>query len=132
MQLVHTVCLKYDGVCSPVYIVLDAIDDLIEKAVRSERYLRISLFRSILATFGNTVILEHRAAIGWDDIKDAYVVLPTKQEQVAILNFLDHENRQKSDTLIEEQQSLIRLLKEKTTGGDQSCRHQRFETLMHR
>lgn len=40
------------------------------------------------------------------------IVLPTLQEQEAIANFLDHETA-KIDTLIEQQQQLIQLLKEK-------------------
>ena len=45
-------------------------------------------------------------------LKDLNLLCPTIAEQVQIANFLDHETA-KIDTLIEEQQSLIRLLKEK-------------------
>ena len=41
-----------------------------------------------------------------------FLAMPPKHEQEMIANFLDHETA-KIDTLIEEQQSLIRLLKEK-------------------
>ena len=47
-----------------------------------------------------------------EDIKNAYLARPTLEEQEALTNFLDRETA-KIDTLIEEQQSLIRLLKEK-------------------
>jgi type I restriction enzyme S subunit len=100
----------YNGVCSPVYIVLGVN----EEAMESRFALRIfenTPFQKYLATFGNG-ILEHRAAIGWDDIKGAHVPLPSKAEQRAILNFLDHETA-KIDALIEKQQRLIELLKEK-------------------
>ncbi|WP_151789565.1 restriction endonuclease subunit S [Acinetobacter nosocomialis] len=100
----------YDGICSPVYIVLQA-----KKDVFLERFaLRIfenTPFQKYLATFGNG-ILEHRAAINWEDIKNKYVPLPTLDEQKNILDFLDHETS-KIDRLIEKQQQLIELLKEK-------------------
>ncbi len=68
-------------------------------------------FQKYLATFGNG-ILEHRAAINWEDIKNKYVPLPTLDEQKNILDFLDHETT-KIDHLIEKQHQLIELLKEK-------------------
>ena len=101
---------EYDGVCSPVYIVLDPD----ENVVHSRFALRIfenSPFQKYLATFGNG-ILAHRAAIGRDDIKGAYIPVPSKEEQLSILNFIDHETA-KIDTLIDKQQQLIKLLKEK-------------------
>src|SRR5690554_764339 len=101
---------EYDGVCSPVYIVLQAYSEVIERRF-ALRVFENKPFQKYLATFGNG-ILEHRAAIGWDDIKGAYIPLPSKKEQVAILNFLDHETA-KIDTLIDKQQQLIQLLKEK-------------------
>jgi len=100
----------YDGVCSPVYIVLDTNSELVEQRF-ALRLFENSTFQKYLATFGNG-ILEHRAAIGWDDIKGAYIPLPTKLEQKAILSFLDYETA-KIDTLIAKQQQLIALLKEK-------------------
>jgi len=100
----------YDGVCSPVYIVLDTDHEVIEQRF-ALRVFENKPFQKYLATFGNG-ILEHRAAIGWDDIKGAYVAVPSMDEQLAILNFLDHETA-KIDTLIEKQQQLIKLLKEK-------------------
>ncbi len=100
----------YDGVCSSDYIVLEA-----KKDVLLNRYgLRVfenSAFQKHLATFGNG-ILAHRAAIGWDDIKGAYIPLAPMDEQENILKFLDYETAQ-IDTLIDKQQTLITLLKEK-------------------
>ncbi|SOD16911.1 restriction endonuclease subunit S [Nitrosomonas ureae] len=101
---------EYDGVCSPVYIVLDANGEAVERRF-ALRVFENKPFQKYLSTFGNG-ILEHRAAIGWDDIKGAYIAVPSKEEQLAILNFLDHETA-KIDTLIEKQQQLIKLLKEK-------------------
>ena len=100
----------YDGICSPVYIVLQSLS-----GVYLERFaLRIfenSFFQKYLSTFGNG-ILEHRSAINWDDIKGKYVPLPPLDEQKNILNFLDHETA-KIDSLIAKQEKLIELLKEK-------------------
>jgi type I restriction enzyme, S subunit len=101
---------NYNGVCSPVYIVLDANEHILQKRF-ALRVFENKPFQKYLATFGNG-ILEHRAAIGWDDIKGAYIPIPSKEEQLSILNFLDHETN-KIDTLIEKQQQLIKLLQEK-------------------
>ena len=46
------------------------------------------------------------------ELKNSVIVLPTKGEQENIANFLDHETA-KIDTLIDKQQQLIQLLKEK-------------------
>jgi type I restriction enzyme S subunit len=46
------------------------------------------------------------------DLKKFDILVPSKQEQQKIANFLDHETA-KIDTLIEKQQQLIALLKEK-------------------
>lgn len=100
----------YDGVCSPVYIVLEPLCEVIESRF-AFRVFENKPFQKYLSTFGNG-ILEHRAAIGWDDIKGAYVAVPPTSEQLCILSFLDHETA-KIDTLIEQQQQLIQLLKEK-------------------
>lgn len=100
----------HDGVCSPVYIVLEPITHVIERRL-ALRIFENKYFQKYLSTFGNG-ILEHRAAIGWDDIKNAYVAIPPFIEQQAILSFLDHETA-KIDVLIEKQQQLIQLLKEK-------------------
>lgn len=100
----------YDGICSPVYIVLQSLS-----GIYLERFaLRIfenSFFQKYLSTFGNG-ILEHRAAINWDDIKGKYVPLPPLIEQENILNFLDYETAQ-IDSLIVKQEKLIELLKAK-------------------
>jgi type I restriction enzyme S subunit len=53
-----------------------------------------------------------RQTLGRDDFKSTIVFLPTFQEQKQIANFLDHETA-KIDQLIEKQQKLIQILKEK-------------------
>ena len=101
---------EYDGVCSPVYIVLDVNKHVVQRRF-ALRVFENRPFQKYLSTFGNG-ILEHRAAIGWDDIKGADIPVPTREEQLSILNFLDHETI-KIDILIEKQRQLIKLLKEK-------------------
>jgi len=51
-------------------------------------------------------------ALNLGPLADTFVVVPTGEEQQKIANFLDHETA-KIDTLIEKQQRLIKLLKEK-------------------
>ena len=100
----------YDGVCSSVYIILEAKEEVLLNRY-ALRIFENTAFQKYLSTFGNG-ILAHRSAIGWDDIKGAYIPLAPMDEQKSILKFLDHETAQ-IDTLIEKQQTLIKLLKEK-------------------
>lgn len=99
----------FDGVCSPVYIILEPRKNFLKRY--SLRIFENTLFQKHLATFGNG-ILEHRAAIKWDDIRGQIIPLPSKDEQSNILKFLDHETA-RIDNLIGKQQQLIELLKEK-------------------
>lgn len=99
-----------DGICSPVYIVLDPKDDvIIERFVL--RIFEEKEFQAFAQSFGNG-ILAHRSAIGWDDLKNVLVALPPIPEQILLASFLDHETA-RIDALVEEQQRLIELLKEK-------------------
>lgn len=50
--------------------------------------------------------------VNGNELKNSVILLPSKMEQEKIANFLDHETA-KIDTLIEKQQQLIKLLKEK-------------------
>ena len=100
----------YDGVCSPVYIVLEIHEKKIDPRFALRVFANVG-FQKYLATFGNG-ILAHRAAIGWDDIKGAYIPTPPIKEQNQIAAFLDYETA-KIDALIEKQQQLIALLGEK-------------------
>ncbi|WP_270672006.1 restriction endonuclease subunit S [Aeromonas sp. QDB17] len=100
----------YDGICSPVYIILDANTDVVEQRY-ALRLFENKPFQKHLAILGNG-ILEHRAAIGWDDIKGQYIPFPSLPEQHTIAAFLDYETA-RIDRLIAQQQRLIELLKEK-------------------
>ena len=100
----------YDGVCSPVYIVLKPQNDVVESRF-AFRIFENRAFQTFAQSFGNG-ILEHRCAINWDILKPIGVSIPPKNEQMAILAFLDRETA-KIDGLVAEQRRLIELLKEK-------------------
>jgi type I restriction enzyme S subunit len=100
----------YDGVCSPVYIVLKPQNDVVESRF-AFRIFENRAFQTFAQSFGNG-ILEHRCSINWDILKPIGVGIPPKDEQLAILEFLDQETA-KIDALVVEQQRLMALLKEK-------------------
>ncbi len=54
----------------------------------------------------------NQASLSTNSIKNIYLNIPDEDEQTKIANFLDHETSQ-IDTLIDKQQTLIQLLKEK-------------------
>jgi type I restriction enzyme, S subunit len=101
---------EYDGVCSPVYIVLKPQNDVVESRF-AFRIFENKAFQTFAQSFGNG-ILEHRCSINWDILKPIGVGVPPKDEQQAILEFLDQETA-KIDELVAEQQRLMELLKEK-------------------
>jgi type I restriction enzyme, S subunit len=74
------------------------------------KYLTNNVF--VLNQFSKCARGTTRQTLGRDDFKSATVVLPPFEEQEKIANFLDHEVA-KIDTLIDKQQQLIKLLKEK-------------------
>jgi type I restriction enzyme S subunit len=100
----------YDGVCSPVYIVLKPQNDVIESRF-AFRIFENRAFQTFAQSFGNG-ILEHRCAINWDILKTIGVGVPPMDEQRAILAFLDHETA-KIDELTIETYKVIELLKER-------------------
>ena len=100
----------YEGVCSPVYIVLTPRQAVVEPRF-AFRIFEDKRFQAYAQSLGNG-ILAHRCAIGWDDLKGIVVGIPSAAEQKSILNFLDRETA-KIDALIAEQQRLVELLQEK-------------------
>jgi restriction endonuclease S subunit len=78
---------NYIGVCSPVYIVLRPIADVVEPRFAFRIFEQRS-FQTYAQSFGNG-ILEHRCAINWDILKGIGVGLAPRIEQMAILNYLD-------------------------------------------
>ncbi|WP_051530382.1 restriction endonuclease subunit S [Halomonas halodenitrificans] len=98
------------GVCSPVYIVLRPL----EEKVLPRYALRVfenKEFQKLAQSFGQGILV-HRSAIGWDNLKNIKVPMPGTTEQAQLSTFLDHETS-RIDALVEEQQHLIELLKEK-------------------
>ena len=101
---------KHRGVCSPVYIVLTPKLNKVEERY-AFRILEIKKFQQYAQSFGNG-ILEHRASISWDILKNIGLPLPSIEEQRKILQFLDIEIT-KIDNLVKDQERLIELLREK-------------------
>jgi type I restriction enzyme S subunit len=101
---------NYDGVCSPIYIVLTPNHSLVEPrfAFRIFECKQLQLYAQ---SFGNG-ILEHRRSINWQTLKTIPVPVPPLREQQTIAAFLDRETA-KIDRLVAEQRRLIELLKEK-------------------
>jgi len=99
---------KYTGCVSPAYTVLNATKEI------EPRFYR-HLFKSkpfIAALQSTTDSLRDGKSITFYQFGAIPLILPAKTEQEAIANFLDHETA-KIDILIEKQQQLIKLLKEK-------------------
>ncbi len=99
---------NYVGCVSPAYTVLNASKDI------SPNFFRY-FFKSrpfIVALQSTTDSLRDGKSITFDQFGAIPLVLPKIDEQLKIANFLDHETT-KIDTLIEKQQQLIKLLKEK-------------------
>lgn len=109
----------YDGVCSPVYIVLRTAPNSGVDTRYALRVFENTTLQKHLSSFGNG-ILAHRAAISWDDIKGQYLPLPSIEEQRTIAAFLDYETA-RIDKLISQQQRLIELLKEKRQAVISHC-----------
>jgi type I restriction enzyme S subunit len=100
----------YNGVCSPVYIVLTPRNDVVDSRF-AFRIFEDGHFQEYAQSFGNG-ILEHRRSINWDILKTIPVPVPPLPEQRAIASFLDRETS-KIDALVSEQRRLVELLKEK-------------------
>ncbi|ENJ1523273.1 restriction endonuclease subunit S [Vibrio parahaemolyticus] len=82
------------------------------KALKSEFlwYLFSSWFVRTQVTIGSDSVAQPNLNLG--SLKDLHLIVPSINEQTQIADFLDHETA-KIDTLIEKQQQLIKLLKEK-------------------
>ncbi|MBY4013482.1 restriction endonuclease subunit S [Rhodococcus fascians] len=100
---------SYAGVCSPVYIVLRH-DPAVVALRFALRIFEASAFQKYAQSFGNG-ILEHRRAISWDTLKNLRIPLPSLDEQVAIIDFLDSECSA-IDALIAKASKMIATLRE--------------------
>lgn len=100
---------KYNGIVSPAYSVFR----FNEKAVPDYMHylLRIDIYVDHFKT-RSTGVIDSRLRLYPESFADVSILLPSIEEQGRIVNFLDHETA-KIDTLIEKQQQLIQLLKEK-------------------
>ncbi|NOE77830.1 restriction endonuclease subunit S [Vibrio cholerae] len=100
---------KYKGIVSPAYSVFRFFDnanpDFMHYLFRTDLYTGHFKTRS-------TGVIDSRLRLYPESFFDVDILLPTLGEQTQIANFLDHETA-KIDTLIEKQQQLIKLLKEK-------------------
>ncbi|EHU9472539.1 restriction endonuclease subunit S [Vibrio vulnificus] len=98
----------YVGCVSPAYTVLEAIKNV------SARYYKYLLKSKpyIAALQASTDSLRDGKSISFEQFSNIWLPLFEVGEQAQIANFLDHETA-KIDTLIEKQQQLIKLLKEK-------------------
>jgi len=105
LKSLRTALSKIDVVVSTGYIVLHCNHLLDRNYVR---WLLQEFDVAHMKTLGAGV----RQTVNFSDIANCYFYLPEQLEQRKIAHFLDHETA-KIDSLIEKQQQLIQLLKEK-------------------
>lgn len=99
-----------NGVCSPVYIVLRPIDEMVETRF-ALRIFAHRTFQTYAQSFGNG-ILAHRAAIGWDTLKSIGVPVPPLDEQRVILEYVDASTA-RFEALVVEAEAGVELLMER-------------------
>ncbi|EPT8871868.1 restriction endonuclease subunit S [Cronobacter dublinensis] len=103
----------YEGIVSPAYFVYKPNNVLFELA--HPRYVHYLLRNPIYVTqylSRSKGIRVNQWDLDPDEFRNIELLLPDKTEQEKIYSFLDHETA-KIDNLIEKQQQLIELLKEK-------------------
>ena len=100
---------KHEGIVSPAYSVFrfmkHACPDYMHYLLRTDLYADYFKARS-------TGIMDSRLRLYPDVFADVALLLPPEEEQTQIAKFLDYETA-KIDALIEKQQQLIALVKEK-------------------
>jgi type I restriction enzyme S subunit len=100
---------KYDGIVSPAYSVFrfheNASPDYMHYLLRTDLFTGHFKTRS-------TGVIDSRLRLYPESFANVPILVPQIPEQIQIANFLDHETA-KIDTLIDKQQQLIKLLKEK-------------------
>lgn len=104
---------EYEGIVSPAYFVYEPIAKMFDLAI--PKYIHYLLRHPIyVAQYlrQSKGIRVNQWDLDPDEFKKIELLLPAKEEQKKIINFLDHETA-KIDALIEKQQRLIELLKEK-------------------
>lgn len=104
---------EFEGIVSPAYFVYEPRNILFDLA--HPRYIHYLLRNPIYITqymSRSKGIRVNQWDLDPDEFKTIELLLPSKNEQSKIFNFLDHETA-KIDALIEKQQQLISLLQEK-------------------
>lgn len=101
---------RHAGICSPVYVVMRHNSSLVDP-----RFIDLILsspsYQNYAQSFG-TGILDHRRAIGWNELKVIHLPLPPLTEQTAIADWAIKE-RERINTLIFKKTCFIDLLREK-------------------
>lgn len=82
------------------------------KKVNQEFLMFVTQSESFFCAFENNITTTNQPNISSEGIEDIRFICPNIVEQTQIANFLDHETA-KIDILIDKQQQLIKLLKEK-------------------
>ena len=105
MRSLRSALVKERGIITSAYLALEPKD--IQPRYLSH-LLRAYDITKVFYSMGGGL----RQSTKFKDLKRLTIITPSKEEQVAISNFLDHETA-KIDALIQEQERLIELLKEK-------------------
>jgi type I restriction enzyme S subunit len=100
----------YDGVCSTVYVVMTPASKACSPSFLKHIF-SMKPFQKHAQSLGDG-ILEHRAAIGWHDLKNLGFPVPPLEEQQAIADFLDRETAQ-IDELNAQAKRMTELFKER-------------------
>lgn len=102
----------YAGVCSPVYVVMRHRPEVMDPKFM-DLILSNPSYQNYAQSFG-TGILDHRRAIGWDEIKMIRVPLPPLDEQKKIASWTITQ-LDRVDLLIAKTERSIELLREHRT-----------------
>lgn len=102
----------FDGVTSPDYRVFSAAHPELDSPRFMLRLLQNAYHQKLFFPFGQGSAHLGRWRLPTEEFKDFFFPRPSRSEQTKIALFLDHETA-RIDALIEEQQRLIELLKEK-------------------
>lgn len=112
LSMVGNVALKRDSTL--LYHGMNLLRLIPKKDKFNPKYLFWTLkskyFRNAVESIAKPAI--NQASVSIDSLKNINLLIPLYTEQIQIANFLDHETA-KIDSLIEKQQQLIELLKEK-------------------
>jgi len=103
---------EFDGVTSPDYRVFSSAHPELDNPRFMLRLLQNAYHQKLFFPFGQGSAHLGRWRLPTEEFKDFFFPRPSRFEQTQIARFLDHETA-RIDALIEEQQRLIELLKEK-------------------